>query len=450
MRWGLFLISFTSFINPFMISSINIALPSIENELQITSITTTWILTSYILANAVIMIPAGRLAQIYSKKKIFIYGVIIFCLTSFFIGILRNISLIIFLRFIQGIGAGMFMSIGPAILSSIFPKEKQGRAFGINVACVYIGLSSGPFIGGMITQYYGWRIIFLITALLSLLIFILSYKKLNVTEKRITSIIKPYHILLYIIPITLFIYSSSCINTIRGILLMFLSLIFFYFFIEINNNSQNPLIETKIIKSNRVFLFSTLAALINYTSTSIISFFLNIYLQTIKLTNPQQAGKILIIQPLIMAIISPFAGKISEKKEPRIISSIGMGLSSLSLFMSIFISKNTDISYIYIILIVAGIGFGLFSSPNTNAVMSSISEVHYPLGSSILATSRVIGQAISLAISTLIISWYISGLKLTSQPDLFLKAMKLSFFVFLITSIPGIIFSLKRGKLHSV
>ncbi len=444
----LIIISITAFVNPFMISSVNIAIVEIEKSLQTTSNLTSWIINSYMLSTAISLMPSAKLADIYGKRKIFLTGIFIFTIFSFLCGLSKNFNMMIISRIIQGIGGGMFLSTGTAILASVFPKEKRGRVLGINVACVYLGLSLGPFLGGFIVYKYGWSSVFFITAAINLLIFFVGKNKLIFEEILRNEKIDFNGIIFYSVFLFSFIYGISKINTLNGIIIFIISILLLYSVYFIERRSKYSIINIFKLKNNISFIFSNLAALINYTASSAVTFFLSVYLQNIHFMTPQETGKILLIQPLIMSIISPFAGKLSDRKEPQIIASSGMIITTISLLMLCFLNSNSSINYVVIILILAGTGFGLFSSPNTNAVMSSVEKNYYTIASGILATSRVIGQSLSMGIATLFISIFMHGDQFTQNKEAFIKALNFSFLAFFILSFAGIFFSIKRGKIY--
>ncbi len=450
MNWILFLISLTAFVNPFMISSINIAIIQIEKTFQTTSTLTAWIITSYMLSTALSLIPAGKLAEIHGKRKVFIIGVLIFAISSFLCAFSQNFTFMIISRIIQGLGGGLFLATGTAILTHIFPKEKRGKVLGINVACVYLGLSLGPFLGGIIISKYNWNAIFLITGIINSIIFFISLYKLNFHDEKEKGKIYISQTIFYSFFIVFLIYGISKINSSVGIIFLATSILSIIVFLLLQNRDNEKLLDIEIFKTNTVFTFSGLSALINYTATTALTFFLNIYLQSIFLFSPQKTGSILLIQPLVMAIVSPFAGRLSDKKEPQIIASIGMFLTALSLFMTIFLTEKSTLTAVLSILFTAGLGFGLFSSPNTNAIMSSVLKKQYAMASSVLSTMRVIGQSLSMGITTLILSFYMKNTGLSGNSSMLIKSIKTAFIIFFIMSFVGIFFSMMRGKIHSL
>jgi len=307
----------------------------------------------------------------------------------------------------------MIFSTGIAILTSAFPIGERGQALGINIAATYLGLSLGPFLGGLLTQYFGWRSIFIINMLLGLIIIIFTIWKIKgewVEAKGekfdfIGSIIYSF----MLIAIT---YGFSSLPTILGMTLVLMGILGILILIKWEEGVEYPILNINLFKNNIVFTFSNIAALINYSATFAVSFLLSLYLQYIKGFEPKNAGLILVSQPIVQAIFSPLAGKLSDRIEPRIIASIGMMITTIGLSFLIFLNEETLLEFIIASLIILGFGFALFSSPNTNAIMSSIEMKYYGVASAILATMRSIGQTFSMGIATLIFTIYIEMYKL--------------------------------------
>jgi multidrug resistance protein len=164
----------TAFLTPFIGSSVNIALPAIGSEFNMNAVLLSWVATSYLLSAAVFLVPFGRIADIHGMKKIFISGLAIYTISSCLAALAWSAPVLIASRVIQGMGGAMIFGTGTALLISAYPLQERGRVLGINVACVYIGLSVGPFLGGVLTQYLGWRSIFWFNALLGVLPIIIT------------------------------------------------------------------------------------------------------------------------------------------------------------------------------------------------------------------------------------------------------------------------------------
>ena len=160
----------SSFLTPFMASSVNIALPSIGREFAMSTVLMGWVATVYLLTAAMFLVPLGRLADIYGRKRVFTYGIFLYTVSSLFLSVAPSAAIVIFLRALQGIGGAMIFGTGTAMLTSVFPLGERGNVLGINVAAVYSGLTLGPFWGGLLTQHFGWRSVFLVTVPLGLII----------------------------------------------------------------------------------------------------------------------------------------------------------------------------------------------------------------------------------------------------------------------------------------
>jgi EmrB/QacA subfamily drug resistance transporter len=447
---ALLVATLASFLTPFMTSAVIIALPSIGKEFSLNAILLSWVPTSYILAAAIFLVPFGRLADIYGRKRIFTYGIFIYTVSSFFTAISNSATALIFSRILQGIGSAMIFSTAVAIVTSVFPIGERGRVLGINVAAVYLGLSVGPFLGGFLTQQLGWRSIFIANLLLGLIIIFFLYWKLKGEWAEAKG--EKFDLvgsLIYSLAIISIMYGFSLLPSFRGGVLILFGIVSLFFFVRFEDKQKHPVLSTNLFRGSVTFAFSNLAALINYCSTSAVAFLLSLYLQYIKKLSPQEAGLVILFQPVIMTIFSPLAGRLSDKVEPRIVASIGMVLTTIGLSLFIFLSKNTPESFIIANLILLGLGFGLFSSPNMNAIMSSVEKKFYGTASGTLATMRLTGQMLSLGIAMLIFAVYIGKVQITPEHyPLFLKSTKVAFAVFAALCFGGIFASLARGEVR--
>lgn len=446
----LFTTTLGSFLIPFMGSAVNLALPSISIEFAVDAVTLSWINTSYLLAAAVFLVPLGRLADLHGRKRVFVYGLIIFTVSCLLSALSFSAFLLIFSRILQGIGGAMIFSTGTAILTSVFPVDTRGRALGINVASVYSALSLGPILGGFLTQHFGWRSIFLIVIVLGLITIAVTIRKLSgewieaVSEKfdYVGSII-------YGLTLTLLIYGFSTLPHVSGVILVLMGILALLTFFIWESRTSNPVLNLSLFKENVTFTFSNLAALINYSATFAISFLLSLYLQYIKGFSPQNAGLILVCQPAVQAILSPFAGRLSDKVEPRIVASTGMLIITIGLILLTFIREYTSLNFIVLTLLLLGFGFALFSSPNTNAIMSSVDKRFYGVASAMLASMRLIGQTLSMGIVALIFALYIGRTQITPKYyPVFLESMEATLTIFSILCFIGIFASLARGKIR--
>ncbi|MGB9852163.1 MAG: MFS transporter [Candidatus Kapaibacteriota bacterium] len=440
----------TSFLTAFLGSSVNVALPSIQKEYHIDAVTLAWISTSYLLATASILLPFGRLSDIMGRKKTFLWGLILFTTFSFLCAFAPNIYILIALRIIQGVGAAMIFSASTAIITSVFPMGERGRAMGYSVSAVYLGLTLGPVLGGILTQNFGWRSIFLLNLPIGIFIVYLVQKKLGNVEWADSrgERFDWSGTILYISGLSFLMLGFTRIQTYFGKTLLIASIIILILFIIIENKLEQPIISVKIFLKNITFMLSNLAALINYSTTFAVSFLLSLYLQYIKGLTPQNAGFVLAIQPITQAIFSSYAGKLSDRFEPRYVASFGMLLSSLGIFLLSFINSNTSLYFLILAQVLLGLGFAFFSSPNTNAIMSSVEKKYYGVASALVGTMRLVGQTFSLGVVTMLFAIYLGGSKFS--PPLYPTFISLTHWILLgfsIVSAFGILASLARGNI---
>jgi EmrB/QacA subfamily drug resistance transporter len=439
-----------SFLTPFMSSSIAVALPTIGDELAMNAISLSWVATAFLLAAVVVLVPIGRVADIYGRKRIFIYGTLIYAAASVLSAISTSGIMLIASRVLQGIGGAMTFSTAVAILISVFPFEERGRVLGINVAAVYIGLSVGPFVGGLLTHYLGWRSIFWLNVPLSLLTTAFVFWKLEGEWAEARG--EKFDIVGSIIYSLMFIaimYGFTMLPEISGGGLILIGAMGIVGFLKWENRTKHPVLDISLFRNNAVFALSNLAALINYSATFAVAFLLSLHLQYIKGLNPQNAGLVLMSQPVMQAIFSPLAGRLSDRIEPRVLASMGMALTVIGLSLFTFLNAATSLVFIITSLVVIGVGFALFSSPNTNAVMSSVEKRFYGVASATLSTMRMTGQMLSMGIVMLLFSIYIGRVQITPEYYVpFLRSTNTAFIIFAALCFGGIFASLARGKLR--
>lgn len=442
-----------SFITPFMISSVNVALPAIEEEFRnqgMNAILLSWVATTYLLAAGASLVPMGRLADIKGRKKILGCGFGLFALCSLFCALTSNVYILIGLRGLQGLGGGMIFGTSMAILTSVFPPQQRGRVLGLAVSAVYIGLSSGPFLGGMLTYYFGWRSLFWIISVLGLLPLIVLILKLE--GEWADAADESYDLigmLLYVPSLVAIIYGFSIVSRPAGLLMLIAGCGGLVGFVIRQRTIKEPLFQVNLFIDNRVFALSSAAALIHYSATFALAFLLSLYLQYLKGLDPRMAGTVLVAQPVMMALFSPFAGRLSDRVEPRVISSIGMAITCLGLLYFSFVSQDASLIVVVVVLMTLGFGFALFSSPNMNAIMGSVERRYLGIASGSVGTMRVLGQMFSMGIAMLILSIFVGGQ--TISPDLYpdlLKSIRLTFGVFSVLCVIGIFASLSRGDIH--
>ncbi len=447
-RSVLLVATFAAFLTPFLGSAVNLALPTIGKDLNADAISLGWVISSFILSSAIFLLPFGRLADIIGRKKVFSYGIFLFTVSTFLIVFSRTVTSLIILRIFQGLSSAMIFGTSLAIITSVFQPGERGRAMGINITAVYLGLSCGPIIGGFLTQYLGWRSIFAFLVPFGIVSLVLINRKIRAEWADAAGEKFDWTgSIIYGVALSSFMYGFSRLPASFGWICIAIGVITAALFVVVENKMNNPVFDIRLILRNRVFAFSGIAALIHYSATSATGFFISLYLQYLKGLDARTAGLIMISQPIAMTLLSPLAGRLSDKRNPGVIASIGMGMTASGLILLCFITMTTPNYLIILLLMMMGIGFGLFSSPNSNAIMSSVEKRHLGVASGVVGTMRMIGQMMSMGIAMMLLSLYIG--KQTINPTTFpglISAMKTGFIIFSGLSIFGIFASLARNE----
>ncbi len=449
-RIVLLIAAMASFLTPFMGSAVNVALPAISEEYSMSALALSWVATAYILAAAICLVPIGRLADIHGRKRVFAAGIIVYNISTFLAAVSPSGGWLIAARLVEGVGAAMIFGTGTAMLTSVYPPSERGRALGINVAAVYLGLSLGPTVGGLLTQQIGWRSIFLSTIPLGLLIVLLVWRKLPGEWAEARG--EPFDLigsLIYGLGLVALMLGLGELPAAIGGLLIVIGIGGMLLFAFWEMRAASPVLNLRLFQGNRTFTLSNLAALINYSATFGVGFLLSLYLQYIKGMSPREAGLVLVAQPIMMAVCSPLAGRLSDRIEPRVVASAGMGLTVVGLFLLTQLGENSSLSSVIISLLLLGLGFGLFSSPNTNAIMGSVEKRFYGVAAGATGTMRLVGQMFSMGIIMLVFALIIGQVRIAQeQYPLFLKSMRTDFMILTALCTLGIFASLARGQLR--
>ncbi len=445
----LWVIAAVQFLTPFMFSAIGVALPSIGQEFSAGAVQLGLIEMVYVLAVALLLLPIGRYADIHGRKKIFLSGIFVITAATLSLAMAPSIGLLIFFRFFQGIGAAMITSSSLAILSAIYPPAERGRALGVVVSSVYLGISAGPLLAGLMIDYLGWRWIFYsavpieCTALLFALLRLKGEWAGAQGERfdwigSILYIIALFCIIVGILEAQSFPGARWLAGS--GLLVMTAFLVF-------ENAIEFPIFPLKKIVANRVFALSNIATWLNYAASFGITFFFSIYLQVIRGISPKIAGFILITQPLLMAFCAPIAGRLADAYSPAPIATTGMALCTVAMVCAIFISATSSMLLIFAVLIIMGLGFGFFSTPNTTAIMASINRADYGMASSMIATMRTIGMLTAMTLITVVLAWFLGKQSINPETKhLFLAAMRAAMAIFSLLGVIGIVCSVGRTR----
>ena len=435
--------------SPLLASMIILGLPAIGSEFQVSARDLGWINTAYVLANAVCLVPGAWFVDKIGYKKSFIAGTIIVavtCLLSVFAS--SYVSLLTW-RVLSGVGVSLLMITSLAILTRIFPKEKRGFVIGINTTMVYVGLTLGPFLGGILTETLGWHSIFLIMApvvLLSGIMLALCMKtEFTLPVKKFDGV----GALLYAVSMLTLMYGLSTITDAGSIFLAGFGLILFAVFVWYEQRRENPILHIRLFFENKRFARSSYAALLNYAAVYAVTYMVSLYLQSIGQLNAAEAGMIMLFQPLIQVVATPVAGKISDKIDAKYLVTAGMILTIVGLLIlsGLGLSMTNVAGYIMITQVFIGLGAALFSAPNTSTIMGSVAPAEYSMASSVVSVVRQVGMLISMAVCMAAISLFVGSTDMLgpSMYEEFVEALRVSMLISSGLAVIGVFFSWFRG-----
>ena len=435
------------FLMPFMVSAVGVALPVMGRQLGASALQLGLVETTYVVSASIFLLSMGRFGDIHGRRRIFQTGLLVFALAGGAISQAGSIETVIILRFLQGMGGSMVMATTMAMVVSVFPPSERGKALGIVVASVYAGISCGPFVGGHLVAALGWRSLFYLVLPLGLLTWLVTRWK--ITEEWAEARGEPFDwtgAAWYAPAILLLVAGMASLNRSSWAWsLVLLGGLGLAFFLRHERRTAYPLLNIKLLTENRVFALSNLAALFNYAATFGVTFFLSLYLQYVKGMGPQHAGTILITQPIVQAVFSPFCGRLSDRVPASLVATAGMTFCALGLAVASQLGAGSSLAQVLLLLIFLGLGFALFSSPNASMIMGSVESRYLGVASGLNASMRTLGMTSSMMIITLIFSYLMHGQPVTAETQpAFLASMRLSLLIFCGLCVVGIGCSLGR------
>lgn len=446
-RFILALITIATFLNPFTGTAINLALPSIGAEFAADAATLAWVSSAYLLASVIFLLPGGRLGDSRGRVTVFMAGIVVYTAGALLTIFTPTIGMLLAFRFLQGVGGAMIYANSVALITHLYPPGERGYAIGLNTTAVYAGLSLGPFLGGALTQFLGWRSIFIVTALLAVPVLIYAKKfPVFLNDRHQEHFDVPGLVLSSALILCLFLGLASA-TTPRGVVLLFAALVLGVAFYLVERRHPSPLLPVSLLSSNRVFAASNAAALINYSATYAVGFLLSLYLQYIRGYEPVAAGTLLLVQPVIQVFVAPVAGRLADRIQPGHVASVGMAISAVGLFGLSMLGDTTPVGAILALLVLLGVGVGLFSSPNTTAIMGCVEKRFYGSASAMTAMMRSLGMMLSMGAVLVVFAFIMGSTAVTPAifPE-FLRSVHLIFLAFGVLSVFGVILSLRRNK----
>jgi EmrB/QacA subfamily drug resistance transporter len=402
-RWPVVAMSTTgAFMAPFLGSIVAVALPDMGSDLDLGFVGGLWVQAAYLLTFAVALIPAGRSADAWGALRIYRIGAVVFAVTSAVAGTAASAGWMIAARVGQGLGAALLSATSVVLVTRAFPRQERGRALGINVTAVYLGLALGPVIGGVLTERTDWRLIFFLPLPVALATLAFGMRLREQSQARRARVDVPGTVLL---AVALGSGMTGLImgpvwgwTAVRTVALLTAGVAGLAAFVAVERARPDPLVDVRTLLRNPVFAASNLAALLNYTAIFGVFALTSVFLQVSGGRSPEMTGFVLAAQPFVMVALAGLAGRLSDKVGHRSLATAGMLVISAGMFLLSRLSADTQLWWVVAPLGLIGVGVAAFSAPNTSAVMGSVTRSQYGVAAATVGTMRVLGQSLSVAI----------------------------------------------------
>ena len=442
----------SGFLSTFMASSVNIALPQLESEFNLSAVLLGWIALSYVLGMGVLLMPMGRVADLRGRKAVYMAGSVGFAFFTLACALAPNSTALIALRLFQGFFAAMVFCTTTVLVTLCYQPPTRGRAIGIQIAGVYLGSTLGPVLGGVISHNAGWRMLFIVVGAVALVNAIIPFVKLRSIEwcEARTARFDYPGSAMWIGALSGILIGFSYLPEVAGIVLISGGVLLLGVFLWWEGQAGDPILKVDLLRRNRVFAFSNLAALINYSATFAMTFLMSLYLEYTRGLNEQTAGLVLVTGTVLQTAFSPVAGRVADRFHARTVASMGMALCVVGLFALAFLSGTTPWWYIILFLCFLGTGFAFFASPITHTIFGSVEPRHVGVAGATLATMRVTGQSMSQGIATLVLALEVGRhvIEPVDYPNL-TSSVRVTFAIFAALCVVGLMAAVvgpRRGK----
>lgn len=407
-RWIiLFTVLSATFMSTLDSSIVNVALPDMSVKLGVTMASIEWVVTGFLIAIAATILIFGRLGDIKGKTKVFKYGVVLFTFGSLLCGFSNSLLMLIVARVIQGIGAAATMATNQGIITHVFPRNERGRALGVLGTFVALGSMAGPPLGGMIVSVLSWKYIFLINVPIGIIVFILTIKVFPKTSAALNERLDGKGALLFTVSIVLLfgavVHGQSIGYNNPGMISCFvISIIAFVTFIIEEKRIDEPLLNLSIF-SNSLFSVSIICAFTSFTAISASNIILPFYFQDAIKLSPAVTGLFMMVSPIILSVVAPFSGYLSDKIGSEILTLMGLLITSIGLFLIATLGKGSSLILLVVYIVIMTIGNGMFQSPNNSLVMSTVPTDKLGIAGSVNALVRNVGFTFGTAFATLLL-----------------------------------------------
>jgi EmrB/QacA subfamily drug resistance transporter len=448
-KWWVFLaVGIGTFMSALDSSVVNMILPIIRQHFQSDVAMVEWTVVIYLLVVSGLLLSFGRIGDLRGHKSVYVSGFLIFVTASMACGLATSVGMLIAARAVQALGAAMLFANSPAILTRSFPPNQRGQVLGMQATMTYLGLTVGPSLGGWLTQSFGWRAVFYINVPIGLLAFFLSLRFIEAEELETTHSERFdwSGALLFAIGLAALLLGLNQGHawgwtSLRTLVCLVGAMALLTLFVWMELRVPSPMLDLSLFK-RRIFSASAASAVMNYICLYSVTFLMPFYLLQGRGITPAHAGLLLTAQPLIMAIAAPISGALSDRIGSRLLSTSGMAILALGLFLLSRLGPNSSTNQILLSLAFAGLGTGIFISPNTSALLGSAPRQRQGIASGILATARNVGMVLGVGLAGAILTSITAHNGNTSLYN----AIHIGMLVAAIVAIIGVLVSSLRGN----
>jgi EmrB/QacA subfamily drug resistance transporter len=433
------------FVATFTASAVSVASQSIDEEWHVSAVTLSWISLAYILLAAALLMPAGRLADIYGRKRFFVIGMVAFTVFAFAAALAPSASVLILFRALQGVATAILYACTVALVTLAYPPENRGRALGLMVGGVYLGLTLGPLLGGIIIDNLGWRWTFAFVGVIGATNCVLAGWRLQGVEWR-----EPRRArfdvagsIVWAVALTLLLVGFSLLPETLGWALIAAGAAGIAGFLWRETRAADPLLNVDLLRRNRAFAYSNVATLITYAATFAVTFLISLYLEYDKGLTAQTVGLVLVTGTLVQTVFSPVAGRVADRVEARFVAAAGITACALGLGACVFLGDDTPYGYIIAALSLLGLGLAFFATPIMHVIMGSVDRNYTGVASATIGTMRMTGQNISLGLATSLLAVFVGRHAITTaDSSKLLTSIRVTFALLTALCVVGLVVAL--------
>ncbi len=438
------------FFLPFMVAGVSSILPPIGQSTGASAHELSLIITFYVLGLATSQLITGRMGDVWGRRRMFLFGSMVFVITNLGMGFLENVYLMQALRLFQGLGTAMLSASGLAILAVAAPKGKRSDFVAYSATSIYAGIACGPPVAGFIAEQWGWPWLFWCSAIGGIVTWM--FMRFAVHGEWYEGKGEPFNWLdagIYALGMGSVAFGSSLLKTsvLGGLGCVLLGMVLLTIYVRLELRAPFPLLDLRLLGHNKVFALSSLAAFINYSASFGMGLYFSLYLQIVKGMSVGQAGLTLALQFVVQAIASPIAGRMALKYGGGPISAIGIALCGAGLLVSSFLTPHSSLFFFYLIQACLGLGIGLFATPNTTVILEAVDKAHMGQAASVVGTMRTAGALLNTAIISITLGYFLGDAQVSTENiEAFLKSMRVDLVIFGALNLLAIGLALSRQK----